>query len=273
MPRSARGVAHLGTIGTVHPSPRPCIVVTLGDPRRSHHEANARRKNDLYLDAVRRGGGDPIPLDETCGIDERTTALGVMDGLLLSGGTDLDPALYGSAPDRSVGIQRRRDALELAAWEMAGARGLPVLGICRGLQAVNVFMGGRLVQHLDGHESPSYLEGPPVTHPLRLVPGSRIERILIPGGAEGSHGAQRAGRREWSVNTYHHQGVRPVDVAPGLAPVGFAPYGAAELVEALEAMDGQWVIGVQFHPERTESTPPEFERLFAALADAARLGR
>ena len=83
----------MSTIGLVHQLPRPRVVVTLGDPRRSHHEGNARRKNDLYLEAVRRGGGDPIPLDETCGIDERTAALAAMDGLLLSGGTDLDPAL------------------------------------------------------------------------------------------------------------------------------------------------------------------------------------
>ena len=257
----------------MHPSPRPRIVVTLGDPRRSHHEANARRKNDLYLDAVRRGGGDPIPLDETCGIDERTAALGAMDGLLLSGGTDLDPALYGSAPDRSVEIQRRRDALELAAWETAGARGLPVLGICRGLQAVNVFMGGRLVQHLDGHESPGYLEGPPVIHPFRLVTGSRLERILATDGAGRPHGGHGDGGGAWAVNTYHHQGVRPVDLAPGLGAAGYAPCGAGELVEALEARDGRWVIGVQFHPERRESTPPEFERLFAAFAEAARTAR
>ena len=262
-------MARVGTIGNVHQPPRPRIVVTLGDPRRSRREDLARRKKGLYLDAVRRGGGDPIPLDETCGIDERTAALAAMDGLLLSGGTDLDPALYGSAPERSLGIQRRRDALELAAWETAAARGLPVLGICRGLQAVNVFMGGRLVQHLDGHEGPSYLEGPPAVHPLRIVPGSRLDRILAVDGAGSPRGGRGDGGLDWTVNTYHHQGVRPADLAPGLAPAGYAPYGAGELVEALEAMNGQWVIGVQFHPERRESTPPEFERLFAAFVEAA----
>ena len=262
-------MARVGTIGVVQQSPRPRIVVTLGDPRRSRREDLARRKNDLYLDAMRRGGGDPVPLDETCGIGERTAALAAMDGLLLSGGTDLDPALYGSAPERSLGIQRRRDALERVAWETAGARGLPVLGICRGLQAVNVFMGGRLVQHLDGHEGPSSLGGPPAVHPLRVVPGSRLERILAAGGAGSPRGGRGDGGFDWTVNTYHHQGVRPVDLAPGLAPAAYAPYGPGELVEALEAMNGQWVIGVQFHPERRGSTPPEFERLFAAFVEAA----
>lgn len=235
----------------------PRIVVTLTAARRSHDPALGARRKGRYLDAVRRAGGEPIPLDETSGPTERAAAFAAMDGLLLSGGADIDPALYGATPDGTGEVRRERDVLERTAWDEAGRRGVPVLGICRGFQAINVFMGGRLVQHIDGHQGPGYLEGPPAIHPLRVAPDSRLAGIL---GADGA----------MSVNSYHHQAVRHADLAPGLVASAHAPHGSGELVEALESPDGRWVVAVQCHPERTESTPAAFERLFAAFVEAAR---
>ncbi len=256
----------------------PSIVVTLGDPSRSRGGAAARRKSELYLDAVRRAGGAPVGIDETTSTAEATAAFSGMDGLLLSGGTDLDPALYGAELQGSVGIRPDRDQLELAAWGAAAKRGLPVLGICRGLQAINVFMGGGLAQHVEGHQGPSFREGRPATHQLRLVAGSLLARILTegvgspdrvgdPDRAASPNGA--AVLPSYTVNSYHHQAVRPGDLAPGLLAAGFTTSGDGEPIEALESADSRWIVGVQFHPERTESTPPEFERLFAAFVRAA----
>jgi putative glutamine amidotransferase len=179
-----------------------------------------------------------------------------MDGLLLSGGADVDPARYRRTIEGSTGMEPDRDELEAAAFEVAADRGLPVFGICRGFQAINVFMGGTLVQHVDGHQGPGYGLGPAARHPLRLAPDSLLATIL-----EGDPG---------TVNTYHHQAILAADLAPGLLPSAWAEGPSAELVEAFEATDGRFLVGVQCHPERTESTPEMFEKLWTAFVDACR---
>ena len=184
-----------------------------------------------------------------------------MDGLLLSGGGDLDPALYDEAPGPVEDVDPARDALELEAWRAARARNVPVLGICRGFQAINVFAGGKLLQHVDGHRGRPYPDGPPHMHPLRLQPGSRLARILHPTGPAGV----------LRVNSYHHQGLRREDVAPGFVASGLSRHPGGELVEAIEsASPMDFVLGVQCHPERTEWTPPEFVRLWTVFVDASR---
>jgi putative glutamine amidotransferase len=243
---------------------RPRIVVTVQSPERAKDEEIAWRKNDRYFEGVRRAGGEPIPLDETSSAKERRRAFAEMDGLLLSGGADLDPALYGQAPHPTTAVEAGRDALELEAWRAARERNLPVLGICRGFQAINVFSGGSLLQDLDGHTSPAYPAPEAHSHPLRLDPSCRLALIL--GGAEPAD--------DLVVNTYHHQAVRPSDLAPALRAVGTSPHRDGELVEALEAAGpDQWIIGVQSHPERTEFTPPVFERLWRAFVAAASAAR
>ena len=109
---------------------------------------------------------------------ERAAALASMDGLLLSGGADVDPARYGRASQGSVATEPERDALEHEAWTVANARTVPILGVCRGMQAINVFSGGTLIQNVAGHVGPGWSLGPAATHPLRLAPGSRLTRIL-----------------------------------------------------------------------------------------------
>jgi putative glutamine amidotransferase len=244
---------------TMQPAPR--IVVTVMAAIAQDEPEIAARKNALYGDGVRRHGGTPLMLDVTATDDERRAAFAAMDGLLLAGGGDLDPPRYGS-PDRgSVGVEQDRDALEAAAFAAATERGLPVLGICRGLQAINVFCGGTLVQDVPGHAGPGWGRGPAATHPMRLVPGTRIARILSPTNVRG--GVVR-------VNSYHHQAVTRDGLAPGLVASAWASSPAGDLVEALEGAGDRIVLAVQCHPERTESTPAAFERLWRFFVDACR---
>jgi putative glutamine amidotransferase len=243
----------------------PRIVVTLSDPARSLDPGAARARNFLYLDAVGRAGGRAVALDERASPDVVACEFAAMDGLMLSGGADLDPGLYGEAAAGAAPPESGRDALELAAWQIATERRVAVLGICRGFQAVNVFLGGRLVQHVEGH-APSFppqgtTAGAPVLHPLRVDPASRLARLLGP----------RPGAADCVVNSYHHQAVRGAVLAPRWQASAWSPHPDGDLVEAAEVDDDAWfVVGVQTHPERRETTPPEFERLFAAFVEAAR---
>jgi putative glutamine amidotransferase len=239
---------------------RPTIVVTLAVAARQAEPDLAERKNQLYLDAITRHGGQPIALDATATLATRREALAAMDGLLMSGGVDVDPARYGQTSRGSVDVEPDRDELEAEAWAAAGARDVPVVGVCRGFQAINIFSGGGLLQDVAGHRGPAWGHGPAKTHPLRLVPGTRLARILSP--------AKVVGATE--VNSYHHQAVRAADLAPGLVANAWAASPAGDLVEGLEAGDGRFLFGVQCHPERQESTPPEFERLWSVFIDACR---
>jgi putative glutamine amidotransferase len=244
--------------GSAGPGPR--IVVTLsaaGDPAAPDLAA---RKRALYLAALARHGATTIPLDAAASDAERAELFRTMDGLLLAGGADLDPSRYGEPNVGSWALEPDRDELEAAAWAAAEARAVPVLGICRGLQAMNVFAGGQLLQHVEGHAGPPWGEGPAPTHPLRVVPGTRLARILYPTNVGGV----------LRVNSFHHQAVRPADLAPRFIPSAFAPSPSGDLVEAFEAGGGPFRVAVQCHPERIESTPRVFERLFAFFVDACR---
>jgi putative glutamine amidotransferase len=239
----------------------PRIVVTVAVTAEQLDPDISRRKNELYAASVARQGAEPIVLDERATASDRAKAFEAMDGLLLSGGADVDPTRFGRGWQGATDIEPGRDALEAAAWDVALARRIPVLGICRGFQAINVFSGGTLLQHVDGHGGASWGHGPAATHSLRVSPGTRLARILFPTNARGG---------VLQVNTYHHQGVRAADLAPGLVASAWASSPAGDLVEGLEAADGRFVMAVQAHPERTESMPPAFERLFAVFVDAAR---
>jgi putative glutamine amidotransferase len=239
---------------------RPRIVVTLAVAARQADPDLAQRKNRLYLEEIERHGGDPIALDATAAEATRTEAFATMDGLLLSGGADLDPLRYGQPNRGSVDIEPDRDSLEAEAWSAASTRAVPVLGVCRGFQAINVFSGGSLLQDVPGHVGAPFGHGPARTHALRLAPGSRLARILSP--------ARVIGATE--VNSYHHQAIRPADLAPGLIASAWASSQSGDLVEGLEAADGRFLFGIQCHPERLDSTPDEFERLWSVFVDACR---
>jgi putative glutamine amidotransferase len=237
----------------------PRIVVTLAAAADHADPEYARRRNGLYLEAVRRHGGEPVAVDARTPASEVAAALADMDGLLLTGGADIDPARYGRPNQGSVEISRERDELEARAFAAAEATGAPVLGICRGLQAINVFSGGTLLQHVEGHQAAGWSKGSPATHPMDLVAGTRLASVLDPEGSS----------EPLVVNAFHHQGIRADDLAPGLLAAGWADSSAGPLVEGLEAPGDRFVVGVQCHPERTDSTPAAFERLFAAFVAAA----
>jgi putative glutamine amidotransferase len=239
----------------------PRIVVTVAASATSADPARAEQKNRLYAEALRRHGGEPVLIDTATPPEARAEALEGMAGLLLSGGADVDPARYDHGIAGSQATEPARDQLEEEAWSAAQRRSLPVLGICRGMQAINVFSGGSLLQDLPGHLGRTFGSGPPATHPLRLVPGTRLARILSPTNVRGG---------VLTVNSYHHQAVRPGDLAPGLLASAYAPSAIGQLVEGLESTEGQLVIGVQCHPERRETTPAAFDRLFGVFVDACR---
>jgi putative glutamine amidotransferase len=253
----------------------PLIVITVADPAGKPDPAFAARKNELYAAAIESHGGTAVLVHAATSQDERDRLLATMDGLLLSGGPDIDPALYGGAAGGAADIDTARDALETAAWREAERRAVPVLGICRGLQAINVLMGGSLLQDVPSHVGVSYGDGPAHTHDLAIDPMSRLGRAVAnaaPNGVAG--GDEDDSQLELQVNTYHHQAVTGDGLARGLRAVAWASAGeAGRLVEGLESRDDRWIVGIQCHPERLESTPEELDGLWYDFVEAARVSR
>jgi putative glutamine amidotransferase len=177
-----------------------------------------------------------------------------LDGLILAGGGDVDPRHFGQplAGADPASIDAPRNALELALGRAALARDLPLFGICRGCQVLNVAAGGVMVQHIDGHRAP--LDAPWL-HDVPVTPGSRLAALL--------------GTATLAVNTYHHQGVDRRTLAPLFMP---AAYDAQQgwLIEAYESPRHRWVVGVQWHPERSFELPAAHQRLWESFADACR---
>jgi putative glutamine amidotransferase len=251
-------------------SDAPLIVLVVTDPARSQDPALTQRKIDLYIAGITRHGGTPAPVSVATGAVDRDRFFATMAGLVLTGGPDLDPALYGEAVAGATEIDTERDALDHMAWRAAEERAVPIFGICRGMQAINVFSGGTLLQDVPSHAGIPYGEGPAKTHDLEIDPNSRLARALAAGAPEGLAATdENDDTPELVVNTYHHQAVTHDRLAPGLRAVGWASSEAGRLVEALESRDDQWVVGVQCHPERTESTPDEFEGVWRAFVRAA----
>ena len=200
-----------------------------------------------YADAVARAGGVPVLLPPVPGADA-TAVVARLDGLVVTGGADVDPGRYGAEPHaRTVTWRTDRDAWELSLLEAADARSLPVLGICRGMQVMAVHRGGSLDQHLPdlvGHEthSPGGPEFGSVE--VRTCPGTRLEMLVGPTG---------------DVACHHHQAVRE---HPGFTAAAFAEDGT---LEAMEAPGDRFLLAVQWHPE-TRADAGLFSGLVAAAA-------
>jgi len=211
-----------------------------------------------YVEAVRRAGA--LPWLIAPGEPRLAELLGRLDGLVLSGGGDLDPELYGGARHATIyNVSRERDATELELARAAFERRLPTLGICRGCQVVNVAFGGSLIEHLPdevGEVLAHRGEGPGTSslHPVELAPDSRVARIV---GDVFPH-----------VSSSHHQALRRV--AEGFAIVGRARDGT---IEAVERADHPFYLAVQWHPEETAARDPGQQQLFDALVEAARTHR
>ncbi len=175
-------------------------------------------------------------------------AMDGVSGLLLTGGGDVDPALYGEALDGSMGIEPERDEMEMALFRYAIEENMPTLGICRGMQLINVAMGGRLIQDLPGHTLPEFQSA---VHQVYVSPGSRFGAIIGAGAI-------------YRTNSRHHQGLKEAQRAPSLMASAYHPEDG--IVEALESPEHPWLLGVQCHPEREDEVPKSFRKLFEWLA-------
>ncbi len=234
---------------------RPIVLMPLRPGSRPDPEAGTevplQTANQAYLAALQAAGAAPIlvplgtrPLD----------GLEFADGVLLPGGVDINPSAYGAQPHPTSEWDDRVDDLEFRLARWALERRLPILGICRGLQVLNVVLGGSLVQDLPS-QRPQGLEHPrrgprfSLTHRLTLVPGGRLATAL--------------GESEVAVNSLHHQGLERL--APGLIPSARAEDG---LIEGVEMEGEEWVVAVQFHPEELFTTQPYAASLFQSFVAA-----
>ena len=234
------------------------VRVGVSGIRRHWGVAERQGVNSAYLRSVADAGAIPIILPPAIGAAQATGALEGIDALLLTGGEDVDPSWYGASPSPALGdVDGERDLFELALFATARQRGLPILGICRGIQLINVALGGTLWQDLPG-ERPSK-----VGHDRRDARSARTHDVSLEAG---SRAATVLGRTALSVNSFHHQGIR--DLAAPLRATGWAGDG---LIEAVEGAAGEpWLLAVQWHPEEMFEDVAAPERgLFRALADAA----
>ncbi|HEY6779324.1 MAG TPA: gamma-glutamyl-gamma-aminobutyrate hydrolase family protein [Thermoleophilaceae bacterium] len=241
----------------------PLIGVSTSEVRRIHdhdvvaHGEPARQElalGERYLEAVRLGGGMPVILAPVPA-GQIDALLDRLDALCLSGGPDIHPAAYGAEPHTALGpTEPELDRFEIQLARRACARGIPVLGICRGTQVLNVALGGSLHQHLpdqgDEIDHRQTLNGGKATHSVELEPDSRLAHLL--------------GRDTVDVNSFHHQATDRL--GRRLRVVGRAPDGT---IEAIERASGGFLFGVQWHAEWLVDRPEQL-RLFQALVQAAR---
>jgi putative glutamine amidotransferase len=203
-----------------------------------------------YLRAVEAAGGLPVvlaPLPSGLPYDEAIAVIHGVDGLLVPGGWDVDPAAYGEARQRETpNVDVPLDLTEIALLRAAAEEGVPVLGICRGQQVINVALGGSLLQHVPGHDN----HGHPrdlLAHSIDVQAGSEISKVAPSGHI--------------LVNSLHHQSVK--DVAPGLRATAYSPDG---VVEGIESSDGLFV-AMQCHPEELLGQQPWALALFGRFVD------
>jgi putative glutamine amidotransferase len=234
---------------------RPLVGVTLGDG----DEPGLHTMREDYVRSVEQAGGVPVVLPPVRPGDV-PALLDRLDGILLSGGVDVDPVLYGQAPHPKLGrVNRRRDDFELELTREALRRDQPILAICRGHQVLNVAIGGTLVQDI-----PSLVEGV-VAHD---APGPRRRRSHCVEVTASSRLREILGEGTLFVNSLHHQAVDRI--GEGLVVSARSPEDG--IVEGLEMPGRRFVVAVQWHPESFWAEPDSFQPLFDAHAEACRAG-
>ncbi|MEP7324405.1 MAG: gamma-glutamyl-gamma-aminobutyrate hydrolase family protein [Gemmatimonadota bacterium] len=235
---------------------RPLIAIS-GSIRR-YDGTDRAGVNAAYARSIAQAGGIPIILTPAIGAEAAAQALAPVQGLILTGGHDVDPQHYEAPPSPALGpLDPARDDFELALFGAARQRKLPVLGICRGLQVINVALGGTLWQDLPS-ERPGAIQ-----HDSEVSRNARTHHVLV---KEPSHLAQALGTGKLVTNSFHHQAIR--DLAPGLQVTAWAEDGVIEGVEET-GTDG-WLLAVQWHPEEFHQEPGSADQLlFHALVGAA----
>jgi putative glutamine amidotransferase len=214
--------------------------------------------NSAYLHAVQQAGGVPVPLPPQLSAASLQQLGAELDGLLLTGGGDMDPAVFGEAPHSTLyDVAPARDTLETGALHLMLSRGRPVLAVCRGVQVLNVALGGSL--HQDVATDP----GTPILHSQKEPREQPTHKVKV---APGSRLAETLGAEELEVNSMHHQAIKRL--GRGLTAVAWAP---DQIVEGAELDDrARFVLGVQWHPEELVGHSEPARRLFASLVAAAR---
>lgn len=211
-----------------------------------------------YLEAVKRTSGEPFELEY--GRDDPAAIVPQIDGLMLTGGGDVDPALYGEAPHATFqASEEGRDEYEIAIVRAAVEAGVPIFAICRGMQLLNVALGGTLIQDIPSMVNGAVTHAVPepryqIAHEVWVAKGSRLAALM----------AEKLEGDTCQVNSRHHQAVK--DVAPGWEATGTAPDG---VIEAIEQPGEIFRLAVQWHPENFWRTG-EFRPLFEGFVDAGR---
>ena len=231
----------------------------IGIPTRYHEKSEYIGQIRHYLDAVLWAGGLPLMIPTTDDRDIVREYVRRVQGILLPGSpTDIDPKHYGATPHAKLGkLYPERDATDFTILNYAEERNLPLLGICFGVQSLNVYRGGSLIQDIPAlvqqslqHEADD--GKPPARHTVQIEESSLIGKL--------------SGQSEMDVNSYHHQSIEK----PGrnLTPAAFAPDG---VIEAVEDTNGRFIVGVQWHPERGWKDDEFSKKLFSTFIEQARL--
>ena len=209
---------------------KPLIGISLG------YSPTKNSVNNTYVNSILMNGGVPYLIPVTDDVEVLRQVVAQLDGIVFTGGEDFAPAYFGEEEHEHLGeVNVNRDTYDLTLFKLASDRNIPTLGICRGLQLINVGMGGTLYQDLPS-QKPSDINhrqqeaGTVATHSVSVVEGSLMHQIL--------------GEKEIQVNTFHHQAIKKL--APGLKIVGWANDSVPEMIEAYP---NRQILGTQFHPE------------------------
>lgn len=236
----------------------------IGIPTRHHEKSGYMGQIRHYLDAILWAGGLPLLIPTLNDPQTIRQYAQRIDGVLLPGSpTDVDPARYNALPHPKLGkLYPEREATDFTLLEDAERNSKPLFGICFGVQSLNVYRGGSLIQDIPStvksplaHDNDDVRDQPedPARHLVRISEGSLLARL--------------AGKAEFTVNSYHHQAVQ--DTGRGLTPVAYSPDGVVEAVE--DTTSGNFVVGVQWHPERGFQDDPVSRALFKSFIEAAML--
>jgi len=210
-----------------------------------------------YIDSVFAAGGIPVNIPTIENEDDYDYYLEILDGILFTGGADINPRFYGEEPLKEVNrIVSAKDICELSLFKKAYEKGIPIFGVCRGSQLINVALGGKLYQDINrqvpdsfGHY-PNDIPEDELYHSVNIIEGSRLHGIL--------------GEDKLYVNSFHHQAIKTLGSNLVVSAVS-----SDNIIEAIESSDDRFLLGVQWHPEILTKKYPEFLKLFSQFNKAA----